>query len=80
MATINIPIEELKRGSTGNSVKLLQRLLNAVVRGLAPELSLDGIFGAKTENYVDIAQGFYKLEQTGIVNAKLWEALLGFEF
>ena len=76
----DITPEGVKAGDRGNVVKLLQRLCNTVVRGLAPELVIDGIFGAKTEHYVRICQGYYSLEETGIATGQLFEKLLGFEF
>lgn len=39
----------LKRGSTGDDVKLLQQRLNTIAPMLIP-LSIDGIFGPKTES------------------------------
>lgn len=56
----------LKRGSIGDDVKLLQRILKLVV---------DGDFGPATELAVMRFQGQHSLETDGIVGPKTWEKL-----
>lgn len=59
-------MEVLKKGSRGNDVKTLQRLLH---------LYEDGIFGALTEEAVKEFQEAHGLVADGIVGKKTWEAL-----
>lgn len=61
-------MEILKCGSKGNSVKLLQGLLN---------ITMDGIFGKNTETVVKQFQMNNKLTSDGIVGKNTW-AKLGF--
>lgn len=62
----------LRRGSTGAMVKTLQRALNN--RG--EKLSVDGIFGPKTEAAVKRFQRAKKLVVDGLVGPRTWAALL----
>lgn len=59
-------MQTLKKGSKGDDVKKLQRLLN---------VSADGIFGSDTEEAVKKFQKEHGLTQDGIVGPKTWEAL-----
>lgn len=59
-------MEVLKKGSRGNDVKTLQRLLH---------LYEDGIFGTLTEETVKEFQEAHGLVADGIVGQKTWEAL-----
>ena len=59
-------MQTLKKGSKGDEVKRLQRLLG---------VSADGDFGAKTEAAVRSFQKGKGLEADGIVGAKTWAAL-----
>ena len=61
-------METIKRGSIGESVKQLQKILG---------LSTDGIFGMNTENVVKQFQKKNGLVADGIVGNKTWEKLLG---
>lgn len=54
----------LKRGSRGGEVKEVQILLNAIA---GAGLTLDGVFGAGTENAVKNFQRFFKLGVDGVV-------------
>ena len=65
---VNSPI--LKRGSQGSAVKELQTLLNQRV---AANLTVDGIFGAKTEAAVKTVQSIFFLTIDGIVGANTWQ-------
>lgn len=56
----------IKRGSSGEEVKLLQQKLN---------IAIDGIFGQKTEQAVKEFQRANNLSVDGIVGPKTWEKL-----
>ncbi len=60
--------ETIRRGSTGASVKELQRILG---------LQVDGVFGSKTDAAVREFQKDKILEVNGIVSPNVWRALLG---
>jgi peptidoglycan hydrolase-like protein with peptidoglycan-binding domain len=62
----------LKSGSSGDEVKMLQRLL--MVRGLNPG-PVDGIFGPKTEAAVKAYQEKAGLDADGIAGPKTMEAI-----
>lgn len=64
-------MELLKKGSKGDSVKLLQELLNK--HGF--NLTVDGDFGNKTEEAVKQFQKRLNLTVDGIVGSKTFEAL-----
>ena len=58
----------LKKGSRGDDVRTLQRLLGMTV--------VDGVFGVNTENAVKAYQRSHGLVADGIVGAKTWNVLL----
>ena len=64
-----IPMDEptLRRGSTGEAVRMLQGLLGGV--------EIDGVFGAQTEDAVKQFQRQNGLTADGIVGTKTWKAL-----
>jgi peptidoglycan hydrolase-like protein with peptidoglycan-binding domain len=62
----------LRRGSQGSAVKELQKMLN----DLSYKVTVDGIFGAKTEAAVKDFQKNCGLVADGIVGAKTWDALI----
>lgn len=64
----------LKKGSTGEKVVILQRLLNEI---MGENLVTDGIFGSKTKKAVKAFQKHKKLKQDGIVGENTVEALGG---
>lgn len=64
----------ISEGSTGNTVKTLQRDLNAHISGVTP-LTVDGIFGPKTDNRVRSWQDLVGLQVDGIVGPKTWHSL-----
>lgn len=73
--TVMIELDTLKKGSKGEQVKTLQRLLKAL--GYSVGLSgIDGDFGKKTEAAVIKFQTKEKLSADGVVGIKTWEALL----
>ena len=70
------PTEEhprLQKGSTGEAVKELQRILNAKI---SAELDVDGSFGPLTLTAVKDFQKKNGIGQDGIVGPKTWAALL----
>jgi uncharacterized protein (TIGR02594 family) len=64
----------LEKGSSGDSVTRLQRLLNAILRP-RPRLSEDGDFGAKTFEAVLRFQKLHGLKADGMVGPQTWTAL-----
>ena len=63
----------LQRGSSGPEVEALQQRLNA--RGAAPQLVVDGVFGARTEAAVIAFQGAHNLVADGVVGPRPRAAL-----
>lgn len=61
-------METIRKGSRGESVKQLQKILG---------LTADGIFGVNTESAVKMFQSKHGLVADGIVGPKTWEKLLG---
>ena len=76
VVTVSLPI--LKKGSKGEEVKTLQRILNALGFTDANEKSLvvDGSFGTATLYALKACQNAKKLEVDGICGAATWGALL----
>lgn len=74
--TLSLPI--LKKGSKGEAVKTLQRLLNAFGFTDATEkaLTVDGSFGAATLYALKSYQTANKLDVDGICGANTWKSLL----
>jgi peptidoglycan hydrolase-like protein with peptidoglycan-binding domain len=74
MNTISTQNPTLQIGAQGAAVKMLQQLLNQrVSRDYL--LTVDGIFGAKTKQTVEVFQYSKLLRRDGIVGPKTWEAL-----
>lgn len=63
-STVSTSSKVLKKGSTGESVKTLQKNLNTLINA---KLSVDGDFGTATYNAVVSFQKKYSLEVDGIV-------------
>jgi peptidoglycan hydrolase-like protein with peptidoglycan-binding domain len=59
----------LRRGDTGTAVKVLQKAIGG--------LTVDGVFGPLTEGRVKEYQKSKGLTVTGVVDAKVWNALMG---
>ena len=59
----------LRRGSSGTAVKVLQKAIGG--------LTVDGAFGPATEARVKAYQKSKGLTQNGVVDAKVWDALMG---
>ena len=73
--TVMIELDVLRKGSKGDQVKTLQRLLKALCFSVGLS-GIDGDYGEKTEQAVVKFQSTHKLTADGIVGAKTWEALL----
>lgn len=77
-----IPTElrsELKYGSIGNSIKLLQYWLSflSAFEERIPPLDVIGVFGEKTYRSVVAFQELFGLEPSGVVYSDTWNALNG---
>ena len=69
----------LRRGSTGTAVRELQfyLYLMSAYESSIPAVSIDGTFGAATENAVRAYQKFAGLTVDGIVGRTTWDSLYG---
>jgi lysozyme len=65
----NHDMDTLRNGDKGQQVKVLQKLLNC-------GLTVDGIFGEKTETAIKEYQAVNDLTADGIVGTKTWSKLL----
>ena len=74
--TVNIELTVLKRGSKGDQVKAVQRMLYSMGYDLGAS-KVDGDFGSKTEAAVRAYQKKNGLEADGIVGSATWKKLLG---
>lgn len=74
--TVTLPV--LKKGSKGEAVKTLQRLLNALGFTDATEKALvvDGSFGTATLYALKAYQNAKRLEIDGICGAETWKSIL----
>lgn len=61
-------------GSTGEDVVKIQEQLNRISDNypLIPKLTVDGIFGERTQNAVKVFQSVFGLAQDGIVGPRTW--------
>jgi hypothetical protein len=74
----NVELPVLKRGAKGDAVKALQTLLNAEKEATGnKKLTVDGSFGAKTEEALRKYQAANKLTVDGSCGRKTWTSLLG---
>ena len=73
--TVNIEMTILRKGSKGEQVKTLQRLLIALGYDLGG-YGADGDFGGKTDTAVRAFQKAKKLTVDGIVGKNTWDKLL----
>ena len=69
---VNIELSVLRKGSKGEQVKTLQRLLNA----FGSNLSVDGDFGSKTDSALKSYQKKNSLQVDGVCGEKSWNSLL----
>ncbi len=65
----------LERGDRGDKVQHLQYMLSVLSDFIPqiPSVSIDGIYGANTENAVRAAQGWFGLPITGYTDATTWD-------
>ena len=75
--TVNVTLNVLQKGSKGEQVKALQRMLFAMGYQLGTKNPVDGDFGAKTDAAVRAYQADNGLTADGIVGEKTWAKLLG---
>ena len=75
-ATANVALKVLKKGSEGEQVKALQRMLYAMGYNIGSN-PIDGDFGSKTDAAVRAYQKKYGLAVDGIVGVKTWCKILG---
>ena len=75
--TVNVTLNVLRKGSKGQQVKALQRMLFAMGYSLGTKNPIDGDFGAKTFSAVCAYQKDAGLTVDGIVGEKTWTSLLG---
>lgn len=70
----SFPGYNLQQGSTGEPVRVIQRQLNAISKNYPaiPRLKVDGVFGPKTKEAVEIFQKAFLLPVTGIVDYPTW--------
>ena len=73
--TVKVELAVLKRGSKGEQVKTLQRLLNANSCSVGSS-GIDGSFGPATEAALKKYQGKKGLPQNGICDAATWNKIL----
>lgn len=74
--TVNVALTVLKKGSNGEQVKALQRLLQAMGYNLGSN-PIDGIFGSLVDAAVCSYQKSNGLTADGIVGQQTWNKLLG---
>jgi peptidoglycan hydrolase-like protein with peptidoglycan-binding domain len=71
-------LPQLRSGSEGPAVRRLQGLLRAAEPQLTDaQLAIDGEFGARTLERVQVLQRRHGLDPTGVVAKAAWRALLG---
>lgn len=75
--TVTVKMEVLEKGSQGEQVEMLQRLLSTYGYNLGSLNPFDGQFGSLTDNAARAFQKANGLVVDGIVGAKTWSKLLG---
>lgn len=75
--TVDISLPQIAKGSKGEAVQALQRLLSTYGYSLGTKNPFDGDFGTKTDTAVRAYQKENGLEVDGIVGVKTWAKLLG---
>ena len=74
MVTVTATVPVLSLGSTGVDVKRLQALL--VHFAGQGQVTIDGNFGAQTEQAVKNVQAFFRITVDGWVGAQTWTILI----
>jgi len=71
------PPQSLRLGSTGEKVRLLQYMLSVLSNFIPeiPSVSVDGIYGTATRAAVLAAQRRFRLPETGVVDAEIWNEI-----
>ena len=71
---ISFPGETLQIGSSGDSVRTIQRQLNSISNNYPAikKLAVDGVYGQNTTDSVKTFQQIFDLPQTGYVDYKTW--------
>lgn len=77
VATVNVTLNVLRNGSTGEQVKALQRMLYAMGYKLGSNNPIDGSFGSMTDAAVRAYQKNKGLTVDGIVGQQTWNKLFG---
>ena len=69
--------QPLNQGDRGDSVRVLQYFLSYIsaFNDFIPAVSIDGVFGAKTQEAVRAFQRFDNLEETGVVDEETWNQI-----
>jgi N-acetylmuramoyl-L-alanine amidase len=75
--TVTVKMEVLKKGSAGDQVETLQRILKSYGYDLGSTCPFDGDFGSKTDAAVRSYQKKNGLTSDGVVGEKTWKKLLG---
>ncbi len=72
------PGRDLRRGDSGENVKLMQTYLNVISRryNTISPVTVDGIFGQDTENAVIEFQRAVRLNPTGVIDVSTWERIV----
>ncbi|MBR5520433.1 MAG: peptidoglycan-binding protein [Oscillospiraceae bacterium] len=75
--TTSYPGQSLRRGSTGQNVRIIQAQLNRISDNYPaiPKQTVDGVFGATTENAVKKFQRIFKLTADGVVGKSTWNKI-----
>ena len=72
------PGTDLKRGDTGENVRLMQTYLNVISRRYPsiPPVTTDGVFGGDTEQAVLAFQRAVRLNPTGVIDVSTWQRIV----
>ena len=71
-------VSMLKKGDVGSMVRAWQMLLMFWNPLALPKYKADSSFGGETDTWTNKFQAEYKLQQTGIVEDKTWDAMFSF--
>ena len=77
--TVTVTLKVLQKGSEGEQVKALQRLLHAQGYGLGSINPIDGDFGSMTDTALRVYQRDNGLAADGIAGEQTWKRLLAAE-
>jgi len=76
--TSSYPGTALRRGSSGGDVATIQIALNRISQNYPaiPKVDVDGVFGSRTEEAVQIFQRIFGLDPDGVVGRATWYAIV----